>query len=77
MTQRNQADQDVEAGAVFVEITEKTGIPGSWILRAGRQPHLARARTAPGKKRMQLARPQDGGLVYTQSNLEVQNGNSA
>jgi len=50
MTQRNQGDQGVGVGEVFVDCTEKRGLPGFWIFRAGRQPRLVGAKTAPEGK---------------------------
>jgi hypothetical protein len=76
MTQRNQADKGVRAGEVFSECIEKTGLP---ILDfPGRaKTVLAEAKTASGgKNATRRAGPKDGGLAYTEWDLEVQNGNS-
>jgi hypothetical protein len=46
------------------------------VFLAGQQTRPAGAKTAPGGK-MQLAGPKNGGLVYTERDLEIQNGNSS
>jgi hypothetical protein len=76
MTQRNQADQDVEAGEVFVKCIEKTGLSGCGFSRQGEiGARLSQRRLA--KEKMQLAGLKDGGLAYTECGLEVQNGNAS
>jgi hypothetical protein len=60
---------------MFVEWTEKAGFPGFGFCGQGDNPALRWRRRLPAGK-MQLAGPKDGGLVYTEWDLEVQNGNS-
>jgi hypothetical protein len=73
--QRNQGDQDVRVGEVFVECTEKTGAFGFGSSGQGDNPALRGRRWLPEEK-TQLAGPRDGGSVYAEWDLEVQDGNS-
>jgi hypothetical protein len=66
----------VRVGEVFVECAEKAGFPGFGFFGQGDNPALRGRRGLPEEK-MQLARPKDGGLVYTQLDEELQNGDSA
>jgi len=75
MAQRDQGDHDMGVGGVFVECVEKTGLLGFGLSGQGGSPALRGRRRLPEGK-MQLAGPRDGGLVYTEWGLEVQNGNS-
>jgi hypothetical protein len=68
MIQRNRAGQDVRAGEVFVECTEKKGVRDFDFFAQGDSPvlqGLAGSETAPGG-RTQFAGPEDGGLAYTE-----------
>ena len=72
--QRNRAGQDVRAGEVFVEYIEKTG---GAILDFARRATARSGRVENGSgRKMQFAGPRDGGVAYTESDSEVQNGNS-
>ena len=81
--QRNQGDQSVRAGEVFVECIENTGFHGFGLCGQCDNPALATShrhvhwdRRRLPEERMQLAGSKDGGSVYTESDREVQNGNS-
>ena len=74
MIQRNRATQDARAGEVFAEGIEKMGFAMLDLARRW-EPRLAGSKTAPGR-RMRLAGTKDGGLAYTERELEVQNGDS-
>ena len=50
MTPAKSGDQDVGAGEVFVEITEKTQFPGFRFFRWGGIWRLAEAREGPRRK---------------------------
>ena len=63
MTPAKSGDQDVEAGDVFVEGIEKTGVRGFGFCERRESPVLQ------GRKRlraMRLAGPKDGALAYTE-----------
>jgi hypothetical protein len=69
-------EREGRVGEVFVECVENTGLPGSGSFRQGDDPALwGRRRLPPPQKTMQLAGPKGGGPVYTEWELEVQNGN--
>ena len=59
---------------VFVKRIEKTGFPGFGFSRQGDKLALGDRRRLP-EERMQVAGSKDGGSVYTEWDLEVQNGN--
>jgi hypothetical protein len=65
----------VRAVEVFVEWSENTGFPGFGLCGQGDNPALRDLRRLPEEK-MQLAGSKDGDSVYTESDREVQNGNS-
>ena len=58
-----------------MECTDNTGFPGFGLCVQGDNPDL-RDRRRLLEERMQLAESKDGGSVYTESDREVQNGNS-
>jgi len=58
-----------------VEYTENTGFPGFGLCGQGDNPALRDRRRLP-EERMQPAGSKDSGSVYTESDREVQNGNS-
>jgi phage-related baseplate assembly protein len=60
---------------VFVECTENTGVPGLGLCGQEDNPAL-RDRRRLAEERMQRAGSKDGGSVYTESDREVQIGNS-
>jgi hypothetical protein len=62
---RNQGDQGVRAGEVFVECTEEAGFPGFGFSGQGDNPALQGRKRLPAEE-MQLAGPKDGGLAYTE-----------
>jgi hypothetical protein len=57
-----------------MKITEKKQLPGFGFFRRGDNP--ARGRRRLPEEKLELARPRDDGLVYTQFELKIQNGNS-
>ena len=74
MIQRNRADQDVRAGGVFVEGTEKIGFPGFGFFRQGNN-YALRGRKRLSEGKMQLRGSKDGGWEYTnnagESKMEI------
>jgi hypothetical protein len=58
-----------------MKFTEKKQLSGIGFFRRGDNPALRGRRRLPEEK-LGLARPRDDGLVYTQLNLKIQNGNS-
>jgi len=57
-----------------MKITEEKQLPGFGFFRRGDNPALRGRRRLPEEK-LGLARPRDDGLVYTQLELKIQNGN--
>ena len=70
--QRNQGDQDVRVGEVFVECAEKTGVSGLGFSGQGDNPALRGRRRLP-EENMQLPGSKDGGWVHAGQDPGVQN----
>ena len=59
---------------MLAEYAGKAGFPVFGFSGQGDNPAL-RGESSPPEENMQLGGAEDGGLIYTESDLEVQNGN--
>jgi hypothetical protein len=76
MTPAKSGDQNVEAGDVFVAGIEKTGVRDFGFCAQRESPVLQGRKWLREEERGSQDQ-KDGTLVYTERDLEVQNGNSS